>query len=58
MALKEIPLTFIFFFFKILFIYFLDRGEREGEREGEKHQSVVASDASYWGPGPQPKHVP
>ena len=30
------------FFFKILFIYFRERG-REGEREGEKHQCVVAS---------------
>ena len=30
------------FFFKILFIYFRQRG-REGEREGEKHQCVVAS---------------
>ena len=29
-------------FFKILFIYFRQRG-REGEREGEKHQCVVAS---------------
>ena len=31
-----------FFFFKILFIYFSERG-REGEREGAKHQCVVAS---------------
>ena len=29
------------FFFKILFILFLERG-MEGEREGEKHQCVVA----------------
>ena len=28
-------------FFKVLFIYFLER--REGEREGEKHQCVIAS---------------
>ena len=32
----------LFFFFKILFILFLNRGE-EREREGEKHQCVVAS---------------
>ena len=31
-----------FFFFKILFLYFRQKG-REGEREGEKHQCVVAS---------------
>ena len=42
------------------FIYsflFSERG-REGEREGEKHQCVVASCVPYWGPGPQPRHVP
>ena len=33
-----------FLFFKILFIYFLER-RREGEREGNKHQCVVASHA-------------
>ena len=32
------------FFFLILFIYFLDRGEGR-EKEGEKHQCVVASRA-------------
>ena len=31
----------VFIFFKILFIYFRERG-RVGEREGEKHQCVVA----------------
>ena len=31
-------------FFKILFIYFLERG-RVGEREGKKYQCVVASHA-------------
>ena len=35
-------------FFKILFIYFKQRG-REGEREGEKHQCVVASCVSSTG---------
>ena len=48
-----------FFFFKD-FIYFSREGKgKEGEREGEKHQSVDASLAPfYWGPGPQPRHVP
>ena len=32
-------ISFLFFFSKILFIYFY----RRGEREGEKHQCVVAS---------------
>ena len=35
-------------FFKILFIYSLERG-REGEREGEKYQCVVASCAPLIG---------
>ena len=33
---------FIYLFFEIIFIYFLERG-REEQREGEKHQCVVAS---------------
>ena len=37
-----------FFFLKILFIYFLERG-KEGEREGEEHQCVVASHAAPTG---------
>ena len=36
-----IPLVYSFFFFKILFYFFLERGEWK-EREGEKHQSMVA----------------
>ena len=40
----------------IVFI-FRERG-REGGREGEKNQCVVASHASSWGLGPQPRHVP
>ena len=35
-------MVFCSFFFKILFIYFRQRG-RKGETEGEKHQCVVAS---------------
>ena len=39
-----------FFFFKILFIYFGQRG-REGEREGEKHHCVYTSHTPpNWGP--------
>ena len=43
-------------FFKKDFIYlFLEKGEG---KEREKHQCVVASRAPYWGPSPQPRHVP
>ena len=42
--------------FKKDFIYlFLEKGEG---KEREKHQCVVASRAPYWGPSPQPRHVP
>ena len=45
-------------FFKRFYLFFRERG-RKGEREGKKHQCVVASHAPpYWGPGPQPRHVP
>ena len=37
-----------FFFFKILFILLLDRGERR-ERKGEKHHYVVASYMPFTG---------
>ena len=31
----------------------------KGERKGEKHQCVVACHMpAYWGPDPQPRHVP
>ena len=47
-----------FSFFKILFIYFLEKG-REGEREGEKHQMCgCLTYTPHRGPGPQPRHVP
>ena len=39
---QEPCLSFIFLFFKIFYLFILERG-REGEREGEKHQCVVAS---------------
>ena len=45
-----------FFFF--LKIYLLRQRGREGKREGEKRQCLVASHATFWGSGPQPKHVP
>ena len=45
-------------FLKRVYLFFRERG-RKGEREGKKHQCVVASHAPpYWGPGPQPRHVP
>ena len=50
--------SFILFIFKD-FIYFWEgEGGREGEREKEKHQCVVVSRISNWGPGSQPSHVP
>ena len=52
-----ICLFILFIFVKVLF-NFRERG-REGEKEGEKHQYVVVfPSAPYWGPGPQPRHVP
>ena len=52
------PIFYFLFFKQILFIYFRERGG-EGEREGENHQCVVAcSMPTYWGPGPQPSHMP
>ena len=43
--------------FKMLFILFLDRGE--GRKKGrETSMCGCLSSAPYWGPGPQPRHVP
>ena len=28
------------------------------EREGEKYRVVASHVPPYWGPGPQPRHVP
>ena len=45
-----------FIFFKDLFIY-LDR--KQGRKRGrETSMCGCLSHASYWGPGPQPRHVP
>ena len=49
------PFFFFFFFYKILFL-FLQRG-REGERGRETSVCGCLSNAPYWGPGPQPRHV-
>ena len=50
---------FLQLFFKdfIYLFVFRQRG-REGESEGEKHQCACLSCNPYWGPGPQPRHVP
>ena len=50
-------LKHILFFFKILFILFLDPGEG---REKEREISVYGchSRIPYWRPGPQPRHAP
>ena len=47
------------YFFKKDFTYlFLERGEWR-EKEGAKNINVwLPSHAPYWGPGPQPRHVP
>ena len=48
---------FSIFFFKILFIYFLERGQgREKGREISLWGCLLP--ACDWGPGPQPRHVP
>ena len=49
--------TGIFFFLEDFIYLFLERG-RDGEREEEKYQCMVSSHTPYWGPGPQPRHVP
>ena len=47
-----------FFFKKILFILFLDRGEGK-EKERERNIDVwLPLMCPYWGPGLQPRHVP
>ena len=54
-----VPFQFyhIFFFFKILFILFLDRGEGR-EKERERNINVwLFSRAPNWGPGLQSRHV-
>ena len=43
------------YFFKILFILFLDRGRK---RRRERSVCGCLSHAPYWGPGPQPRYVP
>ena len=46
------------FFLKIVFVYF--KTEREGRRKRGRETSLCGclSHAPYWGPGPQPRHVP
>ena len=50
-------------FFKVFLRFYLlicrQRG-REGERKGERETSMCGwlSHTLYWGPGPQPRHVP
>ena len=46
-----------FYFLKILFIYFLERG-REGGRGREVSVCGCLLHAPYWGPVPQPRHAP
>ena len=50
----DIIITF-FFFLDYKFICFFLEGVREGERERNIN---VWLHAPYWGPGPQPRHVP
>ena len=47
-----------FQYLKILFIHFLRERGREGERGRETLVCGCLSHAPYWGPGPQPRHVP
>ena len=45
-------------FFKKDLIDRLIDWEKEGEREGDKYKLVAPLHTPYWGPGPQPRHVP
>ena len=45
------------YFFKILFIYFRQRG-MEGKREGNINVRLPLTHPPHWEPGLQPKHVP
>ena len=59
-AILYVPLSLHldFFFLNILFIYFSREGK--GGRKKGRETSVCGclSHAPYWGPGPQPRHVP
>ena len=50
-------LKYVFFFKKDFISLFLDRGE-EKKKERETTRCGCLSHAPYWGPGPQPRHVP
>ena len=47
-------------FFKRFHLFIFRGRGRGGEREGERHPCMAASChlPPYWGPGPQPRHVP
>ena len=51
-----IPIPNWIFFFEIIYL-FLDRGEGR-KREKETSMCGCLSCAPYWGPGPQPRHLP
>ena len=48
---------FLFFFFEILFIHFLKKGEWK-ERGRETSMCGYLLHVPHWGPGPLPRHVP
>ena len=53
------PHLFIILFFKILFIYlYLERGKGGRKRGREISMCGCLWCVPYWGPGPQPRHVP
>ena len=57
----HVCLTFVCFFF-VFFLRFYLFNSRERGREGEKGRETSMCGyllrAPYWGPGPQPRHVP
>ena len=56
-SIKKLWVNFLFL--KIIFIYFFRERGREGRKRGrETSMRGCLLHAPYWGPGPQPRHVP
>ena len=53
-----LKITLLFYFVKILFIYFYREGKGRRKRGRETSMCGCLSCAPYWGPGTQPRHVP
>ena len=51
-------MIFIFYYFLRFYLFIFRERGREGERERETSMCGCLSRTPYWGPGPQPRHVP